>query len=128
DFGYLELNRSGSRIIDQDVEWGDFTFNAGGKVTASFKSDFPYVAWRYAFLDLPQVRISGSAGIVYLTIEASLLADGTVDTTPPTSGLVDEEVSASVPVPQLGLQIDWNISKRLAVLLYSRQIYVNNIA
>jgi len=127
DFGYLKLDRSGSRILDQDVEWGDFTFNAGGKVTASFKSDFPYLAWRYAFLDLPQVRISGSAGIVYLTLEASLLADGSV-TSPPASGLVDEEISASVPVPQLGLQIDWNVTKRLAVLLYSRQIYVNNIA
>ena len=84
--------------------------------------------WRYAFLDLPQVRISGSAGIVYLTIEAALRADGTIDTTPPASGIVEEAVSASVPVPQVGLQLDWNISKRLSVLMYSRQIYVNDIA
>lgn len=128
DFGYLELNRSGSRILQEDVEWGDFTFNAGGFVTASFDTNFPYVAWRYSFLDLPQVRISGSAGIVYLTVEAALTADGTVSTTPPTTGEVEEKVSASVPVPQFGLQLDWALTKRMAVLMYVRQIYVNDIA
>jgi hypothetical protein len=115
-------------VLDENINWGDFEFQAGALVTANFKSNFPYVAWRYSFLDLPEVRISGSAGIVYLSLEAGLLADGTVATQPPTSGTVDETVKASVPVPQVGLQIDWHLTRRLAVLLYSRQIYVNNIA
>ncbi len=130
DFGYLELNRSGSRILEETVDWGDFEFRAGAQMTASFKSSFPYVAWRYSFLDLPQVRISGSAGLVYLTLEAALSGSGQVfdQNGLPVTGVVNEDVSASVPVPQLGLQLDWNISRRLAVLLYSRQIYVNDIA
>ena len=130
DIGYLELNRSGSRLLEQDVEWGDFIFRTGGYVTARFDTTFPYVAWRYAFLDVPQVRISGSAGLVYLTLEAALSATGNVTDS---GGVVhneevEEEVSASVPVPQIGLQLDWVISKRLAVLLYTRQIYINDIA
>ena len=129
DFGYFRLNRSGSRVLEEDVEWGDFVFLADGKVTATFDTDFPYAAWRYAFLDLPQVRISGSAGINYLSISSSLLASGNVtdNNEPPTpiSGTVEEEVSVSAPVPQFGLQIDWALTKRLAVLLYARQIYVN---
>lgn len=127
DLGYLELNRSGSRVLQEDVEWGDFIYTAGGKVTATFDTNFPYAAWRYAFLDLPQVRISGSAGITYLSISSSLFASGNVTDKngTPVTGEVEEDVSVAAPVPQVGLQIDWALTKRLAVLLYLRQIYVN---
>jgi hypothetical protein len=127
DFGYLELNRSGSRILQEDVEWGDFIFLANAQVTASFDTNFPYVAWRYSFLDLDQVRISGSAGINFLEIGSSLEATGNVTDSQgnPVSGFTKEKVSVRAPVPQVGLQIDWALTKRLAVLLYMRQIYVN---
>ncbi|HET8947928.1 MAG TPA: hypothetical protein VFQ07_13180 [Candidatus Polarisedimenticolia bacterium] len=127
DFGYFELNRSGSRILQDDVEWGDFIFQANGQVTAGFDTNFPYAAWRYAFLDLPQVRISGSAGFNYLSIGATLEASGNVTDMNgvPVGGEVSEEAKVAAPVPQLGLQIDWALSKRLAVLMYTRQIYVN---
>ncbi|HEV8120540.1 MAG TPA: hypothetical protein VGQ67_06075 [Candidatus Polarisedimenticolia bacterium] len=129
DLGYLELNRSGSRLLQQNVEWGDFIFDAGGEVKATFNTNFPYAAWRYSFLDLPQVRISGSAGIDYLSISSSLEANGNVTDNQGNaiSGLVKEKVSVSAPVPQFGLQLDWALTKRLAVLIYNRQIYINNI-
>ncbi len=129
DFGYLQLNRSGSRVLEQDVEWGDFIFQANAKVTAGFDTDFPYVAWRYSFLDLPQIRVSGSAGIDYVTLSASLQATGNVTDKFGTliTGDVEEKVSVGAPVPQIGLQIDWALTKRLAMLLYVRQIYINNI-
>lgn len=130
DFGYFQLNRSGSRILEQDVEWGDFVFLANGRVTAEFKSSFPYAAWRYDFLQLPEVRISGSAGINYLTLETGLTAVGSAadindPTMTPISGEVDESVSVSFPVPQVGLQLDWALTRRLAVRMYVRQIYIN---
>ena len=127
DFGYFRLNRSGSRVLSQDVNWGDFTFLANGKVTATFDTYFPYAAWRYSFLDLPQVRISGSAGLDFVHIGSSLAADGSVveENGNPVSGAVKEHVIVSAPVPQFGLQLDWALTKRLAVLLYLRQIYIN---
>lgn len=129
DFGYFNLDRSGSRVIDQNVEWGDFIFQAGGKVTADFKSSFPYAAWRYDFLQLPEVRISGSAGINYLNLEAGLTAVGGAapinDPNNTIAGEVDERQSISFPVPQIGLQLDWALTRRLAVKMYVRQIYVN---
>ena len=130
DFGYLELNRVGSRILEQDVDWGDFTFLANGKVTSTFESNFPYAAWRYAFLDLPQVRISGSAGIVYLSLKTGLEANGNVQDQNggAVAGDVNETVSVSAPVPQFGLQIDWALNKKLAILLYMRQIYISDLA
>jgi hypothetical protein len=129
DFGYFELNRSGSRVIQQNVEWGDFIFDAGAEVKATFDTNFPYAAWRYAFLDLPQVRISGSAGIDYLSISTSLEANGSVTDNQgnAVNGLVKQKVDISAPVPEFGLQLDWALTKRLSVLLYNRQIYVSNV-
>jgi len=130
DFGYLRLNRAGSRVIDQDVSWGDFIYHAGANVRAGFQSQFPYAAWRWAFLDLPQVRISGSAGIDYLTLKADLEASGNVtdQNGNPVSGDVKSAVSVSAPVPQFGLQLDWALTKRMAIMMYHRQIYISNLA
>src|SRR5262249_12746198 len=127
---YLELNRSGSRIIEQDVDWGDFIFQTGADVKATFNTNFPYGAWRYSFLDLPQVRISGSAGFVFLSIDSTLEATGGVTDNQGNTinGVVKEKVAVSAPVPQFGLQLDWALTKRLAILMYNRQIYINNIA
>ena len=129
DFGYFELNRSGSKVLDENVEWGDFVFLANGTVAADFKSSFPYAAWRYDFLQLPEVRISGSAGINYLSLEAGLSAVGSAapidDPDNIISGEVEERESINFPVPQVGLQIDWALTRRLAVKMYLRQIYVN---
>lgn len=46
---------------------------------------------------------------------------------PPTvfTGTVKEDVSVSFPVPQFGLQIDWALTRTLAVKMYMRQIYIN---
>ncbi len=127
DFGYVKINRTGSKSIDQDVDWGDFTFQTGAEVGAFFDTSFPYAAWRYDFLQLEQVHISGSAGIDYLTISAGLRAEGGV--TDPNgvaiAGEVEEEVSLAFPVPQLGLQVDWALSRRLAIKFYTRWLGIN---
>ncbi len=66
---------------------------------------------------MEQVRISGSAGIDYLGLGVSLMANGMVTDLNgvPITGSVDEKVNIAFPVPQLGLQLDWALTKRLEV-------------
>ena len=129
DFGYIEINRTATNLIEQDVNWGDFVYKANSTVTAGFDSTFPYAAWRYDFLELKEVHISGSVGINYLTLESFLSATGTVEDVNnpgvPLAGTVEEDVSISFPVPQFGLQIDWALTRTLAVKMYMRQLYIN---
>ncbi|HEX5043496.1 MAG TPA: hypothetical protein VFV75_11355 [Candidatus Polarisedimenticolaceae bacterium] len=121
DFGYVQFNRSGSREIDEDVTWGDFTFSAGAFVTATFDTRFPYAAWRWDFLQEDKVKISGTAGLSYMRVEATLDADGGV-TGPegPVTGTVNEGVSVQFPVPLVGLRLDWALRDRLFAELYTR--------
>ena len=127
DFGYVNIDRSGIKTLDQDVEWGDFVFQTNADVEAGFKVQFPYAAWRYSFLNLEQVRISGSAGISYLGLTAKLAANGNVTDSggTPITGEVDEEASINFPVPQFGLQIDWALNKQLMMEMYIRTIYID---
>jgi len=128
DFGYVDISRKGQRILDQDVNWGDYTFGTNSDVTTEFKTQFPYVAWRYAFLHLEQVRISGSAGISYLGLSASLEGTGNVTQPPdPTviSGSVSQKASINFPVPQFGLQLDWALNRVLMLEMYLRTIYID---
>ena len=89
--------------------------------TATFDSRFAYAAYRYDFLSLEQVRISGTAGLSYLTLTAGLAAEGSVvGPGGPISEAVNKESDVSFPVPLVGLQVDWAVRDRLSVLMMVR--------
>lgn len=126
DFGYVQFNRSGSRQIDEDVTWGDVTFDAGAFVTAKFDTRFPYAAYRYDFLHEDKVKISGTAGISYMRVAPSLSATGNV-TGPegPIDGSVDEGTDIQFPVPLAGLRLDWVLRDRLFAEFFVRFLQLN---
>jgi hypothetical protein len=127
DFGYVALVRNGENIIDQDITWGDKVIKAGADVSTQFRTQFPYAAWRYDFLQVDKVRISGSAGISYTGINTHVAASGTITDTSgnPVSGNMDRGFSINFPVPQVGLQLDWALSRTLALRMYKRFLYVD---
>jgi hypothetical protein len=127
DFGYVDFARSAQTILDQDIQWGEFTFLANGQVTADFGTAFGYLAYRHDFLQLEQVHISGSAGFSYLMLTSGLNASGSVvdQNGNPVSGEVDREANVSFPVPILGLQVDWKLTKRTAIQMYMRLLYID---
>jgi hypothetical protein len=122
DFGYVDLNRSGGRIIQNDVEWGDYTYAAGGQVDAHFDTRFIYAAFRYDFLHEEKIRISGSAGLSWTDIGAGLTGVGTYTppSGPPVAGTYTVDESIGAPVPLIGLNLDWALAKGLVVRWYSR--------
>jgi hypothetical protein len=126
DFGYVQYNRTGGRELVQEVDWGEYTFEAGAFVTADWDSRFPYAAYRYGFLDEDRVRISGSAGISYLGVDAALEAEaGVTGPQGPVSGAITEGVSIDFPVPLVGLRLDWALRDRLAVEMFMRFFKLN---
>lgn len=126
DFGFVNIDRSGSRVIQQDIVWGDYTYAAGGLVTAEFKTQFIYAAFRYDFLHDEKVHIAGSAGLSVTSLGASLSGDGTF--TGPSgdvAGSFENASSITAPVPMIGFNLDWAITKRLIFRSYTRFFVLN---
>ena len=128
DFGYVNIKRSGTDVIDQDITWGDFTLIANANVTAKFNTEFIYAAFRYDFLHEEKVRISGSAGLSYVNLGTGL--DWTGDYIPPggttpITGSESRSSSVAIPVPLIGFNIDWAIAKGLVFRSYNRFFQLN---
>jgi hypothetical protein len=126
DVGYLDVNRTAERQISEDVEFGKYTFQAGAQVEAFFGSRFAYVAYRHDFLQLEQVRISGSFGISSTKLSARLSSAGGIldENGQPVVGERTSEGKLALPVPLLGFQVDWAVSKRSAIQVFSRVIFI----
>jgi hypothetical protein len=126
DFGYVEYKRSGSRVNNQTFTWGDYTFNAGNKFDGSFDESYTYVAYRYDFLQDPHVRISGSAGVSYIDLKTSLKGSGSIETPDGTQeGIYETKGSIGLPVPLIGLQLNWALGAKWEIELYDRFLFIN---
>ncbi len=127
DFGYVDFNRKARNVIEEDIDWGNVTFLADAQVDASFGSTFIYAAYRHDFLQLDQVHISGSAGFSYLDLKTGLSATGNVvdQDGNPISGKYERDVEVKFPVPLLGLQLDWKLTKHTAVQMYMRTLRID---
>jgi len=127
DFGYVNLRRSGSRILDDDLTWGDFTIVNGSSVTAEFNTAFIYAAFRYDFLHLEQVRISGSAGVTWINLGTGVSANGTINNPDGSfyASTYDKSGSVGAPVPMVGLNLDWALAHRLVLRTYTRFFRLN---
>jgi hypothetical protein len=115
-FSYFDDDVRRTRTIDQDLAWGDYTFIAGGQVTAETKFQVYELAYEFAFLRRQNYEIAAIAGIHFdhLTLKLSGDASLTVDTP---AGPVEEPAtfasksnSVPAPLPVLGLRGDWAVS------------------
>jgi hypothetical protein len=127
DFGYVDFYRKARNVIEEDVDWGNVTFQANATIDAEFGSAFIYAAYRHDFLRLDQVHISGSVGLSYLDLTTGLSANGGVidENGNPITGEYERKVEVKFPVPLFGLQLDWRITKHTAIQMYLRTLRID---
>jgi len=115
-FSYFDNDVQGTRRVDQDLAWGDYTFKVGGQLTAETEFRVYELTYELAFLRRPNYEIVAIAGIhlVDLTLQLSGNASLTVDT--PT-GPVERAAtftttsnSVPAPLPVFGFRGDWAVS------------------
>ena len=115
-FSYFDDDVRRTRIIDQDLAWGQYTFIAGGEVTAETKFRVYELSYEYAFLRRQNYEVVAIAGIHFddLTLKLSGNASLTVDTpTGPVEQASNFETRTSsvpAPLPVLGFRGDWAVS------------------
>jgi len=107
---YFDNSRSRSKVLDRDLEWGDYTFNLGA--TAQFKEKIKVLelAYEYAFLRSPTYEVSASVGVHYM--ETKLQLSGTATFTDSQGNTVTasgttKASSLPAPLPVIGLRGGW---------------------
>jgi hypothetical protein len=127
DFVFTQINREAGRVITENVVYGNYVFQANANVSATWKSSFPYVAYRYNFLEEKKVHIGGSVGISYLKMDAGLKANAGVTDLEgnPVEGTISESAGIEFPVPLIGMQVDWAFARRWTLRMFFRTLFIN---
>jgi hypothetical protein len=73
---YFSLHRSGSRVINKNINWGDNTYPIGTTVSSSFDSDIYRLSGGYSFIKDNQRELGVALGLHVTDFQTSLSATG----------------------------------------------------
>ena len=106
---YFQLNRSGNRVIDRDIQWGDVTFPANAQVSSSFDFSDLRLSAGYSFFRRPDKELGVAFGFHMAGYDVSLSTAA--------AGNQQEDVLAPLPVisvyGQFALTDQWAVGARL---------------
>jgi hypothetical protein len=106
DFSLFDINRSGSRTVGKDFQFGEVVIPAG-EVDTTFSTMVMKLAYRYNFVADVRTAIGFSAGFHTMGIDLGL--DSTV-------GSVSESFDVTAPLPVIGLHGEYALSERWKIL------------
>lgn len=127
DVGYVNVERTGKSVVDNEFSFGDYTFQAGATTEAFFGSRFAYAAYRLDLVQAKPVVISASLGVSATRLALRVTGQGgVVDTAgQAVTGTASMEGKVPLPVPLLGLQVDWRINERSELQSYQRVVGID---
>jgi hypothetical protein len=112
-FMYFDNSTTRSRVLDQTLEWGDYSFQVGGKVELQNKLRIFELAYEYALLRSPDYEVSASLGVHYL--DMSIRLSGAANVTDSNGNVTSVSAASSAksvpaPLPVIGLRAGWAVS------------------
>jgi hypothetical protein len=112
-FLYFDNDTTRNRVIDKNINWGDYTFTAGGNVESKVKYEVYELAYEYAFMRTPSYEVSGSFGIHNEHFTTRLSGNATItDSTGKVTQVsgATESNSVSAPLPVIGVRGGWVVA------------------
>ena len=105
---YFENNRSATRTLSRDIEFGDTTYPVNAEIDARLDTRIIELAYEYAFLKRDNLELAGSFGIHNVRVEAALRGEASG---PGGGGTAEVEKvgEGDGPLPVLGVHFLWNI-------------------
>jgi hypothetical protein len=110
---YFNNTNTRARTLDENIEWGDYTFQLGAHVESVIEFETIEIAYEYAFLRRPTYEVAAAAGLHYTGLSLQLSGDATfTDSNGNTSQatFTSRQNSVPVPVPAIGLRAGWAVS------------------
>lgn len=120
---YFQLNRSGDKVISQDITWNGQTFTAGTEINSKFNFDDIRTSVGYSFFKRKDKELGVSFGFHVASYDVGL---GTTS-----SGQEAKKVLAPLPVlsayGQFALTDEWAVGGRLDRFVISYDNYQGNL-
>ena len=118
-FSYFNNVIQHTQAIDQQLAWGDYTFSAGGEVSAEVKSRVYELDYEFAFLRRPNYAIVAVAGIHLDDLAFKLAGNASLTVDTPTGPIEQPATfttssnSVPAPLPVLGVRGEWAVSPHI---------------
>ena len=113
---WYKLSREGIRTIQRDFNWEGLTYRAGASVTSNLDIELYRLWYMWSFYRSKKMEVAISPGVYVANIEASMTGTLTVADTAgamatASAGTGTEDLT--LPLPSLGLIMNYNITPRL---------------
>jgi len=129
DRHYLRLmvtdyTRSRTRTIEDEIIWQGDVIPAGASATGKLGFEIYEAAYEYAFIKSENLELTGSLGLHYTRLEASLTAEVDVGGE---QGTVDRGGKAAVdaPLPVIGARTLWRFHENLYLDFLGQAFYLS---
>jgi len=117
---YFAINREGTNLLEEEIEFQGITYRADGTLESSFKTQTLSLAYRYSFVNTGRTEAGFAAGLSTYKFDIALA--GEIEVTQP-GRQVYESASAGedilAPLPTIGMFINYGITKRFIVRLHA---------
>jgi hypothetical protein len=121
---YFQNNRSATREIDRDIDFGDETYPLGTETTARWNLRVMQVSYDYAFKR--EVNYELAAGIGIHMLDAELGLDATITGGGGTaSRQLSQKGSTDAPLPVLGLRGAWRLPHNFYATAQAQFFYLD---
>lgn len=121
---YFKNERSGTRDITRDIDFGDETYPVGTSTTARWQLEVMQVSYDYAFKRTDKYELAAGIGVHLL--DANLGLDATVTGgAGSTSRELSQSGSTDAPLPVVGLRGAWRLPHDLYFTAQAQFFYVD---
>lgn len=113
DVGYIGWSRSRSKTMEEQIVWGDVTYDVGATVKSELDARMLNLIYKYSFFNNGNVMFGVNAGLSSIWTEATLSGEGTISGEDTVTVGAKESASVIVPVPVVGLHFEMALVPRL---------------
>ena len=112
EFQYLQIDRSGTVTLQEDVEFGDESFRVGADIRTDIRTEDFDLHYTYLLVNQERGEFGISAGLHGIRVRARLRAQLSGIPGFPEFQLQDEVREGEVPLPLIGIRGRYNFSSR----------------
>lgn len=121
---YTDYSRSNTRVIEDEIVWGGDVIPVGATATGQFAFEILEAAYEYAFRKSENFELTGSLGLHYTTLEASLRSEVNLGGQQGTVELGDR-ASTSAPLPVVGARTLWRFNENFYLEVLGQAFYLS---